>query len=109
MKDKLGRDVIGVTHKDCFNLEELHEKLMNYGGKYADTKEKIGNSYQNIISHMDLVWHHENGPDGCSKCTKYQEILFKAFREIHELSGRDLSQDFCSYNKLNKENTNVTQ
>ena len=82
-----------TTHYDCSSLEELHNKLMNTSDKYAETKDKIGDNYKNIISHMDLVWHHENGPDGCSKCTKYQEILFKAFREIHELSGRDLSKD----------------
>ena len=92
---------IGVRHMDCSSSEELHNKLMSKQGKYADTKEKIGDNYKNIISHMDLVWHHPNGPDGCRKCTMYQEILFKAFREIHELSGRDLSQDFCSYNKDN--------
>ena len=85
------------THYDCSSSEELHNKLMNTSDKYAETKDKIGDNYKNIISHMDLVWHHENGPDGCSKCTKYQEILFKAFREIHELSGRDLSKDFSSY------------
>lgn len=90
---------IGVRHMDCNSSEELHNKLMSKQGKYVDTKEKIGDNYKNIISHMDLVWHHPNGPDGCRKCTMYQEILFKAFREIHELSGRDLSQDFCSYNK----------
>ena len=44
---------IGVRHMDCNSSEELHDKLMNYGGKYADTKEKIGDNFFISMQHVE--------------------------------------------------------
>jgi hypothetical protein len=83
--------------------QEFHNDVMTQDDEesleYQDTKELRGDRYKNIIAHMDLLWHHETGPDGCHKCTYYEKILTKAFDEICEMSGRGdmLRNDFCSY------------
>ena len=40
---------------------------------------------------MDGLWHSPLGPDGCTKCTMYEDILYEAFERIDSLSGRTLT------------------
>ena len=66
-------------------------KRMGYEDYQATKARRIGGKWSNIISHMDALWHGEEGPDGCSKCTRYEEILYNAFDHINELSNRNLN------------------
>ena len=92
-RDKLGRRIVGID--DGYkNFKEAHEakmKRMGYEDYQATKARRIGGKWSNIISHMDALWHGEEGPDGCSKCTRYEEILYNAFDHINELSNRNLN------------------
>ena len=92
-KDKLGRHILGID--DGYdNFKASHEakmKRMGYEDYQATKARRVGGKWSNIISHMDALWHGEEGPDGCSKCTRYEEILYNAFDHIDELSNRRLN------------------
>ena len=66
-------------------------KRTGYEDYQATKARREGGKWSNIISHMDALWHGEEGPDGCSKCTRYEEILYNAFDHIDELSNRSLN------------------
>ena len=92
-RDKLGRRIIGIDD-DYKNFKEAHEakmKRMGYENYQATKARRAGGKWSNIISHMDALWHGEEGPDGCGKCTRYEEILYNAFDHIDELSNRRLN------------------
>ena len=89
-RDKLGREIRGKWD-GTDSWEESHKLKMDTDDEYRETKEKGNGMWKNIISHMDGLWHSPLGPDGCSKCTMYEDILYEAFERIDSLSGRTLT------------------
>ena len=89
-RDKLGREIVGEWD-GTDSWEESHKLKMDTDDEYRETKEKGNGMWKNIISHMDGLWHSPLGPDGCSKCTMYEDILYEAFERIDSLSGRTLT------------------
>ena len=88
-KDKLGRNIVGFNFDGTGSYEEAHELKMQ-DPEYKAIKERAKGKWGNIISHMDGLWHSHLGPDGCDKCTTYENILYKAFEKINALSFREL-------------------
>ena len=89
-RDKLGREIRGKWD-GTDSWEESHKLKMDTDDEYRETKEKGNGMWKNIISHMDGLWHSPLGPDGCTKCTMYEDILYEAFERIDSLSGRTLT------------------
>ena len=89
-RDKLGREIRGKWD-GTDSWEESHKLKMVTDDEYRETKEKGNGMWKNIISHMDGLWHSPLGPDGCTKCTMYEDILYEAFERIDSLSGRTLT------------------
>ena len=81
--------------------EENHKEFLVKDKNYSTTKGKTDGRYKNILSHMRLLWHSDEGSDGCRKCTEYERILVEAFDNICSMSGRGdmLSEDFCHYHR----------
>ena len=71
------------------------------------------NRYENIMSHMDILWCDSEGWDGCSKCTGYRDIIMSALDKIEGMSSRRIDQDFATKHKSGdpkynvKDNTNA--
>ena len=89
-RDKLGREVRGEWD-GTDSWEESHKLKMETDEEFKETKERGNGMWKNIISHMDGLWHSPLGPDGCTKCTMYEDILYEAFERIDSLSGRTLT------------------
>ena len=89
-RDKLGREIRGKWD-GTDSWEESHKLKMETDEEYKETKERGNGMWKNIISHMDGLWHSPLGPDGCTKCTMYEDILYEAFERIDSLSGRTLT------------------
>ena len=89
-RDKLGREIVGEWD-GTDSWEESHKLKMETDEEYKETKERGNGMWKNIISHMDGLWHSPLGPDGCTKCTMYEDILYEAFERLDSLSGRTLT------------------
>ena len=88
-KDKLGRHIVGFNFDEADSYDEAHELKMQ-DPEYKATKKRANGKWGNIISHMDALWNSHLGPDGCDKCTMYEDILYEAFEKINDLSFREL-------------------
>ena len=89
-KDKLGRNIVGFNFDGTDSYQESHELSMKNSPSYKAVKARAKGKWGNILSHMDGLWHSEIGPDGCDKCTMYEDILYDAFEKINDLSFREL-------------------
>ena len=65
-----------------------------------DIYKQLNGRYKNIFSHMNKLWCDREGFEDCSKCSMYARMLVKVFDKINQLSGRDMSQDLCTYHKI---------
>ena len=61
--------------------------------------QDLNGRYKNIFSHMNMLWCDGHGFEDCEKCSMYARMLVEVFDKINKLSGRDMSQDLCSYSK----------
>ena len=68
-------------------------------GYSSDIYNELDGRYANIFSHMNKLWCDGEGFDGCRKCSMYAKMLVEVFDKINELSGRDMSQDLCTYHR----------
>jgi len=87
-------------------LKDIKSKRLNRVKAANKTGETVINvkhypesdkRYVNIMSHMDILWHYgETGPDDCSKCNNYRNIMMSAFDKIERMSSSNISQDFST-------------
>ena len=95
-----------VVERDTINGKALSMRSTNpldINNYNEDTIYKdLNGRYENIFSHMNMLWCDGHGFEDCSKCSMYARMLVEVFDKINELSGRDMSRDLCSYHKEDK-------
>ena len=92
-RDTINGKALSMRPKNPLDITNWNEDTI-----YRD----LNGRYENIFSHMNKLWCDGHGFEDCSKCSMYARMLVEVFDKINELSGRDMSQDLCSYHKDDK-------
>ena len=107
MNDKLQEEAIHqddvIKAKDWQIVKERSKRRKNIESKQPAILVKkyslTDHRYENIMSHMDILWCDSKGWDDCSKCTGYRDIIMSALDKIESMSSRRIDKDFSTKHK----------